>query len=141
MARKQENNPLQLSFDQQLSALICANENVEIDLEDKNFIRLKIHLKLNATARFVNHFFPVRNYRKYLLTSFSCTLYRLIREKPVCVRDLIRFLADREKLSFFEARNLVLSYVGLLMQRGLVVVEIQEGKTSGTSPDGEEARS
>lgn len=134
MAEKKENSAVQLTFEQQLSGLVCANENAGIDAEGEHFIRLKVQLKLGLTARIIQHLFPVRNYRKYLLTGFSCTLYRMIREKPVRVRELIRYLADREKLSFFEARNLVLSYVGLLMRRGLAAVELPEEKTSGTSP-------
>ncbi len=127
MAKKSSKVPQRtITFDQQMRSVIRINENAQIDTEGETFIRLKIGLKLSRTAKFVGIFYKVRDYKKYLLTDFNCTLYRLIRQKPIVVRDLIQWLADREKLSFFEARNLTLDYVANLMRRALVVVEVPQ---------------
>ncbi len=127
MAKKSSKVPQRtITFDQQMRSVIRINENAQIDTEGETFVRLKIGLKLSRTAKFVGIFYKVRDYKKYLLTDFNCTLYRLIRQKPIVVRDLIQWLADREKLSFFEARNLTLDYVANLMRRALVVVEVPQ---------------
>ena len=48
----------------------------------------------------------------------------LIREKPRTVRELVIWLADREKLSFLEARSLILQFAAVQIQRALIVVEV-----------------
>ncbi len=126
MSKRSKNPQKTITFDQQMRSIIRINENARVDMEGDSYIRLKIGLKLSKTAKFVGTFYKVRDYKKYLLTDFNCTLYRLIKEKPIVVRDLIQWLIDREKLSFFEARNLILDYVANLMRRALIVVEVPQ---------------
>ncbi len=122
-----------ITFDQQMRSVVRINEAVTVDAEGDTFIRLKIGLRLSRTAKLVGLIYKVRDYKKYLLTDFNCTLYRLIQAKPITVRALIRWLADREKLTFFEARNLVLDYVANLMRRALVVVEVPKAEEEEAS--------
>ncbi len=126
MSKKSKMPQKVITFDQQMRSIIRINENAQVDMEGDGYIRLKVGLKLSKTAKFVGMFYKVRDYKKYLLTDFNCTLYRLIKEKPIVVRDLIQWLIDREKLSFFEARNLILDYVANLMRRALIVVEVPQ---------------
>lgn len=119
-----------ISFERQMEALVCLNHKVDVDMEGDHYIRLKVHLKLSASAKFFRFFSKVRDYRKYLLTDFNYTLYCVLREKPMRIKDLVRWLADREKLSFYESRTIVLQYVGLLMRRGLAAVELPPEEAS-----------
>ena len=75
-------------------------------------------------AKLYSKVFPIRDYRKYILSDFSLKIFRMIREKPRRLIELIRYLQDTEKLSFFEARALILQFVGDLMRRGIAVVEL-----------------
>lgn len=113
-----------ISFEQQLASTLQINESVKLDCEGESFIQLIIGLKLNWFAKLVNLIYKVRDYRKIRLLGFNCVIYRKIKEKPIVMRDLIRWFQDREKLSFFEARNLMMHYTGGLMQRGLIVAEV-----------------
>ncbi len=124
-----------LSFEGQLASRVMVNAGAEVVSEDINYIQMKVKLQLGAVARFLKKFVYVRDYRKYLLTDFNCLFFRHIREKSYTVLELIYWLADREKLSFFEARALVLQYVGDLMKRGLVVVEIPHGEVEEEDAD------
>lgn len=121
---KEKKKIVPISFERQMQSVIRINENAKPDMEGDNYIRLKIGLKLGRMAKLVNLLYKVRDYRKYLLTDFNCELYRMIREKPRTVRELIQWLGDREKLSFFEARSLTLDYVANMMRRALIVAEI-----------------
>lgn len=113
-----------LTFTDQLESLIFCNRKAIVEMEGTDFIRLKVDLQLTGMTRILAKFFPVRNYRRYLLTDFSYRIYKIISENPIKVIDLIYDLQDLEKLSFFEARNLILQYIGNLMRRGLIAVEV-----------------
>lgn len=122
-ANKKKKQP-QITFDQQMRSVIRINESAILEREGNNFIQLKIKLKLGWFAKFMNILYKVRDYRKYLLTDFNRTIYLQIREKPRTVREMIVWLADREKLSFLEARTLILQFAAVQIQRALIVVEV-----------------
>lgn len=116
----------QISFHDQLESRVIFNQKVVLEEETSTYVRLKISLQLTGFAKLYSKVFPIRNYHKYILSDFSLELFRLIREKPYRLIDLIYYLRDLEKLSFFEARALILQYVGNLMRRGIVVVELPQ---------------
>lgn len=134
MAKKAKKSPI--SFERQMKAVLRINDAAVPDREDVNYIQLKIGLKLGFWAKLLNVIYKVRDYRKYLLTDFNCTLYRFIKEKTPTMRELIQWMMDREKLSFFEARNLLLDYVGNLLGSALVVAEIPPEEPVEEDEDG-----
>ncbi len=122
MAKKQNMKPV--SFERQMNALVRINDAAIVDKEDTEYIQLKIKLTHGWFAKIINILYKMRDYKKHLLTGFNCELYRLIKSEPIRMRDLIQWLIDREKLSFFEGRALMMQYIGNMMQRALIVVEL-----------------
>lgn len=122
MAAKKKTKPI--TFERQMNALIRINKSAEVDKEGDDFIQLKIKLRHGWIAKLINIIYKVRDYKKHLLTGFNYELYRKIQSEPIRMRDLIQWFIDREKLSFFEARTLMMQYIGNMMQRALVAVEL-----------------
>lgn len=122
MAKKKQIKPI--SFERQMNATIRINDAAVLDTEGADYIQLKIKLRHGFFAKIINMIWKMRDYKKHLLTGFNCELYRLIKTEPICMRDLIQWFIDREKLSFFEARTLMMQYVGNMMQRALIAVEL-----------------
>lgn len=122
MAKKKQIKPI--SFERQMNAMIRINDAAVLDTEGADYIQLKIKLRHGFFAKIINMIWKMRDYKKHLLTGFNCELYRLIKAEPICMRDLIQWFIDREKLSFFEARTLMMQYVGNMMQRALIAVEL-----------------
>ena len=122
MAKKKQIKPI--SFERQMNATIRINDAAVLDTEGADYIQLKIKLRHGFFAKIINMIWKMRDYKKHLLTGFNCELYRLIKAEPIRMRDLIQWFIDREKLSFFEARTLMMQYVGNMMQRALIAVEL-----------------
>ncbi len=113
-----------MDFSKQLESLVIFNKEAQVDAEGPDWVRMKVKLVLNKASLFMARFTTVRDYRRYVLSGYSYTLFQKVRQNPVTVRELIYFLADKEKLSFFESRALIVSFVGMLMKRGLCVVRL-----------------
>lgn len=122
MAKKKQIKPI--SFERQMNATIRINDAAVFDTEGADYIQLKIKLRHGFFAKLINLIWKMRDYKKHLLTGFNCELYRLIKAEPIRMRDLIQWFIDREKLSFFEARTLMMQYIGNMMQRALIAVEL-----------------
>lgn len=122
MAKKKQIKPI--SFERQMNATIRINDAAVLDTEGADYIQLKIKLRHGFFAKLINLIWKMRDYKKHLLTGFNCELYRLIKAEPIRMRDLIQWFIDREKLSFFEARTLMMQYIGNMMQRALIAVEL-----------------
>ena len=122
MAKKKQIKPI--SLERQMNATIRINDAAVLDTEGADYIQLKIKLRHGFFAKIVNVIWKMRDYKKHLLTGFNCELYRLIKAEPILMRDLIQWFIDREKLSFFEARTLMMQYIGNMMQRALIAVEL-----------------
>ena len=122
MAKKKQIKPI--SFERQMNATIRINDAAVLDTEGADYIQLKIKLRHGFFAKIINMIWKMRDYKKHLLTGFNCELYRLIKAEPIRMRDLIQWFIDREKLSFFEARTLMMQYIGNMMQRALIAVEL-----------------
>lgn len=122
MAKKKQIKPI--SFERQMNATVRINNAAVLDAEGEDYIQLKIKLRHGIFAKIINVIWKMQDYKKHLLTGFNCELYRLIKAEPIRMRDLIQWFIDREKLSFFEARTLMMQYVGNMMQRALIAVEL-----------------
>ena len=119
-----------VNFYEQLESVVLYNRKACVEAEGEDYVRLKISLQLKGFAKLYSKVFPIRDYRKYILSDFSLKIFRMIREKPRRLIELIRYLQDTEKLSFFEARALILQFVGNLMRRGIAVVELPSPGTA-----------
>ena len=122
MAKKKQTKPI--SFERQMRATVRINDAAVLEKEGEDYIQLKIKLRHGFFAKIVNVIWKMRDYKKHLLTGFNCELYRLIKAEPILMRDLIQWFIDREKLSFFEARTWMMQYIGNMMQRALIAVEL-----------------
>lgn len=122
MAKKKKMKPI--SFERQMNATIRINDAAIVDKEGDDYIQLKIKLKHGWFAKIINILYKVRDYKKHLVTGFNYELYKKIQAEPIRMRDLIQWFIDREKLSFFEGRTLMMQYIGNMMQRALVAVEL-----------------
>ncbi|MBR1999787.1 MAG: hypothetical protein IJ992_04655 [Lentisphaeria bacterium] len=122
MAKKKKMKPI--SFERQMNSLVRINDAAILDEEGADYIKLKIKLTHSWFAKVIGFLYRLRDYKKHLLTGFNYELYSLIKSEPIRMRDLIQWFIDREKLSFFEARTLMMQYVGNMMQRALIVVEL-----------------
>ena len=122
MAKKKKMKPI--SFERQMNAIIRVNDAAIPDGEGADYIKLKIKLTHSWFAKVIGLLYKLRDYKKHLITGFNYELYCLIKSEPIRMRDLIQWFIDREKLSFFEARTLMMQYVGNMMQRALIAVEL-----------------
>lgn len=126
MAAKKQTKPI--SFERQMNAIVRINSGATLDQEGADYIQLKIKLRHGWFAKIVNILYRVRDYKKHLLTGFNYELYKKIQAEPIRMRDLIQWFIDREKLSFFEGRTLMMQYIGNMMQRALLAVELPPEK-------------
>ncbi len=122
MAKKKKMKPI--SFERQMNSLVRINDAAILDEEGTDYIKLKIKLTHSWFAKVIGLLYKLRDYKKHLITGFNYELYCLIKSEPIRMRDLIQWFIDREKLSFFEARTLMMQYVGNMMQRALIAVEL-----------------
>ena len=68
--------------------------------------------------------------RKYELDGLGLAVYERIDGRRT-IEDLMDWLIEEHRLSFFEARALILHYVHQLMSKGLVVVAVRQGAADG----------
>ncbi len=122
MAKKKKMKPI--SFERQMNAIIRINDAAIPDEVGADYIKVKIKLTHSWFAKVIGLLYKLRDYKKHLITGFNYELYCLIKSEPIRMRDLIQWFIDREKLSFFEARTLMMQYVGNMMQRALIAVEL-----------------
>lgn len=115
---------MRFTFADQLDSIVCYNKSALIEKQTDDYIKIRVQLKLTATAKFFSKISRVRDHKIYVLSGFSFELMKQIMSKPIRLNDLITYLRDTQKLSFFEARALVLDFVAMLMRRGIVAVEV-----------------
>ena len=118
------NAPAPLTPKQLRSALVCFNRDVLVVEETPRSCRLRVKLRHGPAARLYGRFFPLRDHHNYILDGLGLVLFNLFREKPVRMEDLAEAFQNEHKLSWFEAFTLVREYIGRLMRRGIVVLEI-----------------
>lgn len=112
-----------LTYEEQLKSILVPNANAVVHQDGADFIDLKIHLRYeNWILPFVR-LFHAREFKIYRLSGLGLEIYRMIRTQPRSVLELVYYLRDTQKLSFFEARNLILQYTGKLIRNGLIAAE------------------
>lgn len=97
-----------------------------------------VRQKYSGIARLLKGVLKLRDEKMYELSGIGLRIFRALDGKKNFV-SLIDELKDEHQLTFYEARGLMLAYMQMLMERGLVViVGLKEGSAAGggeTAPD------
>lgn len=112
-----------IDFETQLHSIPVRNHNINITRSEKDpdILIVQVALRYNGLLKLAKRVFKLRDIRRFELGGLSRVLYEKLDGK-IHVEDLILWLQKEEKLTFFEARALMVQYLSDLMRRGLVVV-------------------
>ena len=131
MFSRQPKNPLRRpqAFETQLHAAPVRNAAVTVvSSADADRLVVAVDLKYTGLRRLLARRLKARRRKQYELEGLGLELYQQL-DGHRSVADLIEQLAGRYKLTFFEARALVLTYLRTLTDRGLVVMAVKDTDT------------
>ena len=117
-----------INFETQLHTVPVRNEKLVLSGSPRNpdTLVVEVELRYRGLVRHVASFVRSRSRKRYELVGLSRELFERL-DGTLSVGDLIDELAQRDKLTFLEARALVTQYLKDLMQRGLVVLVPDRG--------------
>ena len=125
MTRSAEHGPRGL-LQFQLDTRPVLNRAVTTKRTDDGGMRLSIELNRGALAKLLGSVLPLSSRKNVELDPLGAEI--LSRCDGECtVGDLIEQLEERWKLSFFEARGLVLQFLRDLMRRNIIVLAAPGG--------------
>ena len=112
-----------LDFETQLHCVPVRNEGVKAYTPDHNpgALIVEVRLRYGGLLNLAAKILKTKRVRRYELAGLSRELYAKLDGKRT-LEQLIMELASAEKLTFLEARALLVQYLKDLMQRGLVVI-------------------
>ena len=112
-----------LDFETQLHCVPVRNQGVTTVTPENNpgVLVVEVRLRYTGLLALAARLFKTRRVRRYELAGLSRELYEKLDGKRT-LEDLVNELAIEDKLTFFEARALMVQYLKDLMQRGLAVV-------------------
>lgn len=112
-----------LDFHTQLRCIPVRNSSVTVSSpdHDPDGLIVEVRLTYRGLLSLAPALFKTKRTRRYHLTGLSRELYEKLDGKRT-LEDLIDELSAEEKLTFLEARALLVHYLKDLMQRGLVVI-------------------
>jgi hypothetical protein len=115
--------PAPIDFATQLEAIPVHNTRAKIESSpDKpGVLSVTVDLKYAGYKALLARVLKPRYTRTYQVTGLSLELFNLMDGKTT-IDALIDYLMEQHKLTFFEARALVLKYTHDLMQRGMIAV-------------------
>ena len=118
-----------ISFEGQLQSVPIRNRRARIEKSPENptALAIEVELKYTGLVGLLSRALKPRRTRTYELSGLSRDIFDRIDGKTT-IDKLIDHLMAAYKLSFFEARALVLQYTRDLMQRGLIAITGQEEK-------------
>ncbi len=116
-----------LTFAGQLGAIPLPNRRLHIDEHHDGQARVIVEteLRYRGLARLAQRMLRLRTSRRYELTGIGLEVFRDI-DGHKTFEQLIDQFAARHQLTFFEARALLLQYIGMLAARGIVVVGVRQ---------------
>lgn len=118
--------PRKLAFDQQLSTIPLRNEGVKLSVDpDGTSLAVQIELRYRGVLALWKRVFKLRPNRTYLLDGIGRSVFESIDGKKN-FEQLVDEFAAKHQLTFFEARALLMQYIKLLMNRGLIVIGVPE---------------
>ena len=112
-----------LDFETQLHCVPVRNQGVTIVTPEYNpgVLIVEVRLRYTGLLSLAARFFKTKRMRRYELAGLARSLYEKL-DGIRSIVDLVNELAIEDKLTFFEARALLIQYLKDLMQRGLAVV-------------------
>ena len=112
-----------LDFETQLHCVPVRNEGVTTVAPDGDpaVLIVEVRLRYRGVSGLAARLFKTRRVRRYELAGLSRELYGKLDGKRT-LEDLIVELSTEDKLTFLEARALLVHYLKDLMQRGMVVI-------------------
>lgn len=122
MKSNAKNTP-QLTFETQLQSVPVRNERVRITRPEDNAgaLIVEVDLSYRGIVGLLSRLFHPRKSKKFQLEGLAREIYERIDGR----RSLEQFIDDLmagHKLTFFEARALIVQYLKILMERGLIVI-------------------
>ena len=126
------------AFTTQLSATPVRNAAAKVMASSEaDRLVVAIDLKYTGSSRLFAGLLRTKKQKQYELEGLGLELYNRF-DGNCAVEELIDELIERYKLTFFEARALVLTYLRMLTDRGLIVMAVKEAAAE-TSGDASEA--
>ena len=110
-----------------MESIPVQNHEVEIKKTDDGEIYIiDVQLKYSGLHKKLATLLKLKKVRRFQLDGISLEIYHLMDGRKT-IEGLVDYLYDTYNLSFFESRGLVLHYVHLLTERGIIVVAGVEG--------------
>lgn len=109
------------TFLEQLKATPVKNEMAVAAVDESTSLRITVPLVYPPWLRPIANTLHLRGKRSYELEGVGRAVYDRI-DGDTSVEVLVDWLAAEHRLSFHEARVLVMKYLQMLMERGLVVI-------------------
>ena len=109
------------TFTEQLGATPIKNEKAVVDRGETAGVRVSVPLVYPSWLEALATAMRLRRQRTYELEGVGRAIYDRI-DGETSVEVLVDWLAAEHRLSFHEARVLIMKYLQVLMERGLVVI-------------------
>ena len=113
----------ELTFQEQLEAFAVFNQKAKIVKDEDSEVQVEVKLKYDGTKKVLAKLLKPKEHKKYQLFGLGLIVFRKIIDEKYNIKELIYWLGDSYKLSFFESRNLIIQYTGELMKKGIIVIE------------------
>jgi hypothetical protein len=110
-----------LTFGEQLEARPIKNEKAVAHVTDAERLRISVPLIYPAWLGPAARALGLRKEKSYELEGVGRAVYDRV-DGETSVESLVDWLAEAHRLSFHEARVLIMKYLQMLMERGLIVI-------------------
>jgi hypothetical protein len=117
-------SPGRPSIEQQLLVVPVRNHRVQT-AEDAKGLTVTVEMLYPGLMKPLVRLLKMRKQRSYRLDGIGLAVYRRVDGKAA-LEQLIDWLAEEHRLSFHEARTLLMQYLQTLMEKGLVVLAATE---------------
>jgi len=109
------------SFTEQLTATPIRNEKAMTRATEVASLRVSVPQTYPAWLRPLANTMRLRGEKSYELEGVGRSVYDRV-DGETSVEDLVDWLAAEHRLSFHESRVLIMKYLQMLMERGLIVI-------------------
>ena len=120
------------AFRQSLKVVPVRNAGVRVLSSDERELRVEVALRYSRAQSILRRIIPARDTRRYVFDGVGREVYESIDGKKDFER-LIDEFAERHRLTFFEARALLASYLQLLVKSALVVATLPKASADPAS--------
>lgn len=117
----QDANKVALLLRVQLESRPLVNEVVTVQEINGPGLRLTTPLAENRRGRFLRRILPIRQEKTIELDALGAELFRLIDNQRT-VEEMVDLHRERWRLTFFEARAMVLEFLKTMMARNIIVL-------------------